>query len=205
MVSKPKQRLSADERQEQIILAAIELAGTRGLQGVTTQAMADALGLTQGAIFRHFSSKDAVWIAAIEWLRASLTAVLAEAAQGAGNPLDALERVFHAHVAFVTRYPAIPRIVFSGGMLEENAELKNAVQAMVSGYKAWLMELIDNAKEAGLVRREIDDAAAATMFLGMIQGLVIQFIIIGRNGSMREEAGKVFPIYLAGIKTEGAA
>lgn len=200
MQAKPKQRLSAEARQEQIIQVAVDLAGKRGLQGVTTQEMADAMGLTQGAIFRHFPTKDAIWIAAIQWLRESLMGVVGRAAKDATDPLDALERMFHAHVAFIGKYPAIPRIVFSGKMLDESPKLKALVQGIMTGYEARLVTLLGEAKSAGLVRPELDERAAATLFLGMIQGLVVQIKIIGVDRSMADEARKVFPIYLAGIK-----
>lgn len=205
MEIKPKQRLSAEARQEQIIQVAVDLAGKRGMQGVTTQEMADAMGLTQGAIFRHFPTKDAIWIAAINWLRESLMGVLGAAVRDAKDPLDALERMFHAHVSFISRYPAIPRIVFSGKMLDENPKLKALVQGILSGYEARVVKLLLEAKAAGLVRSDLDEGGAATLFLGMIQGLVVQIKIIGVDRSMQEEARKVFPIYLAGIKGGSAA
>lgn len=202
MEPKPKQRLSAEARQEQIIQVAVDLAGERGMQGVTTQDMADVMGLTQGAIFRHFSSKDAIWLAAMGWIRERLMGVLGTAAKGASDPLDALEHMFYAHVNFIAKHPAIPRMVFSGQMLHDNPKLKALVQEIVSGYEERLVKLLREAREAGLVWPELDEQSAAVLFIGMIQGLVVQIAIFGAKRSLLEEARKVFPIYLAGIKAE---
>jgi len=199
MEPKPKQRLSAEARQEQIIQVAVDLAGERGMQGVTTQDMADAMGLTQGAIFRHFPSKDAIWLAAMNWVRERLMGVLGAAAEGAGDPLDALERMFYAHVNFIAKHPAIPRMVFSGQMLHDNPKLKALVQEILSGYEARLAALLRAAREAGLARADLDEQSAAILFIGMIQGLVVQITIFGAPRSLPEEARKIFPIYLAGI------
>ena len=74
---------------------AIDLAAKRGVESVTTQDMADAMGLTQGAIFRHFPTKDDIWLAAIHWVRRRLMRVVVDAAATQReNPLDALERMF---------------------------------------------------------------------------------------------------------------
>jgi len=78
------------------------------------------MGLTQGAIFRHFPSKDAIWLAAMGWIRERLMGVLGVATDGASDPLDALERMFYAHVGFIAKHPAIPRMVFSGQMLHDS-------------------------------------------------------------------------------------
>lgn len=202
MLPKPKQRLSAEARQEQIIQVAVDLAGERGMQGVTTQDMADAMGLTQGAIFRHFPSKDAIWLAAMGWVRERLMGVLGAAAQGAADPLEALERMFHAHVNFIAKHPAIPRMVFSGQMLHDSPKLKALVQEIISGYEDRLMVLLREAREAGLARADLDEQSAAILFIGMIQGLVVQITIFGARRSLTEEARKVFPVYLAGIRAE---
>ena len=53
-----KRRLSSEDRQSEIIRVAVELAADKGVDSVTTQDMADAMQLTQGAIFRHFATKD---------------------------------------------------------------------------------------------------------------------------------------------------
>lgn len=202
MEPKPKQRLSAEARQEQIVQVAVDLAGERGMQGVTTQDMADAMGLTQGAIFRHFPSKDAIWLAAMGWIRERLMGVLGAAAQGASDPLDALERMFFAHVGFIDKHPAIPRMVFSGQMLHDSPKMKALVQEIVSGYEDRLIALLHEAREAGLARDDLDEQSAAILFIGMIQGLVVQITIFGARRSLLDEARKVFPVYLAGIKME---
>lgn len=199
MKPKPKQRLSAEERQDQIIRVAVDLAGERGMQGVTTQDMADAMGLTQGAIFRHFPSKDAIWLAAMGWIRERLMGVVGAAADGASDPLDALEQMFYAHVGFIAKHPAIPRMVFSGQMLHDSPKLKALVREILSGYEDRLVALLREAQELEMVQDDLDVQSAAILFVGMIQGLVVQITIFGAQRSLLEEARKVFPIYLAGI------
>ena len=55
-----RKRLGADERREEIIRVTLELAARQGVDDVTTQDMAQAMGVTQGAVFRHFPSKEAL-------------------------------------------------------------------------------------------------------------------------------------------------
>ena len=76
----PRKRLGADERREEIIRVTLELAAKQGPDDVTTQDMAEAMGVTQGAVFRHFPSKDAIWLAVMQWVRDRLMGVLGRAA-----------------------------------------------------------------------------------------------------------------------------
>lgn len=195
-----KRRLSADERQQEIVRVAMELAARQGVDEVTTQDMAQAMNLTQGAIFRHFPTKDAIWLAAMRWVREQLMKVVEKAARGAVDPLDALERMFFAHLAFIGKHPAIPRLVFFDQLQRKNPELKRLIQEIMTGYEARIATLLAEAKNAGLVRADLDENSAATLFIGMIQGLVIQSSIFGNTCSIKEQAQWVFPIYLAGVR-----
>ena len=56
----PRRRLSANERRDQIIDAAIVLFGARGYNGTTTRALADAAGVSEATVFKHFPTKDAL-------------------------------------------------------------------------------------------------------------------------------------------------
>lgn len=195
-----KRRMGAEERQEEIVQVAIDLAAKNGVESVTTQDMADAVGLTQGAIFRHFPTKDDIWLAAINWVRRRLMSVVEAAAARSENPLEALEGIFLAHVSFVAKHPAIPRLVFSDYLQRRDSRLKQLIQEIITGYESRIAGLLGQAKAAGLARSDLDEGSAATLFIGMIQGLVLQSNIFAGRRSLLDEARKVFPIYLNGIR-----
>lgn len=197
----PRKRMGAEERQEEIVKVAMDLAAKHGVESVTTQDMANEMGLTQGAIFRHFPTKDEIWLAAIGWVRSHVMAVVGAAAKGSDNPLSALENMFFAHVAFVAKHPAIPRLVFSDHLLRRDTRMKQAIQQIITGYESKIATLLAEGKAAGLVRTDLDEASAATLYIGMLQGLVLQSTIFSGARSLPEEAKKVFPIYLNGIRS----
>lgn len=57
-------RLTAAERKTQLVDVAIAMFGQRGYRGATTKAIAEAAGVSEATIFRHFPSKDDLYIAA---------------------------------------------------------------------------------------------------------------------------------------------
>ena len=64
--SRPRKRLTAAGRREQLLNVAISVFGARGFGGSTTKAIAAAAGVSEATIFRHFPSKDALYVAALE-------------------------------------------------------------------------------------------------------------------------------------------
>lgn len=197
---KPRQRLSTEERQDEIVKAAVELAGLHGIDNVTTQEIAESVGVTQGAIFRHFPTKDTIWVAVVHWIRGRLMSAVDRAASQAADPIDALERIFYAHIVFAEKHPVAPRL-----LLATNALLKQLLQEMLSAYEGRVCALLAQAKADDLVRADLDEHHAASLYTAMIQGLVIRVLVLGAKKSLLGEARKVFPIYLAGIGAQAAA
>ena len=196
-----KRRLSSEERQSEIIRVAVELAAEKGVDSVTTQDMADAMHLTQGAIFRHFAKKDDIWIAVIEWVRERLMKMLDKAAAEATDPLNAVERMFFAHIMFISKHPAIPRLMFSELLHKKSSKLRQLIQGIIAGYEAKISGLLEDAKSQSLVPADLDSQSAAVLYIGMIQGLVMQSSVFGGKHALQQQAEKTFPIFLHGIKT----
>lgn len=196
-----KRRLSSEERQSEIIRVSIELAAEKGVDSVTTQDMADAMQLTQGAIFRHYATKDDIWVAVVEWIRDRLMKVVGKAAADATDPLNAIERMFFAHIAFISKHPAIPRLLFSELLHKKNSKLRQLIEGIISGYEARIAGLLEEAKTQALVSADLDSQSAAVLYIGMIQGLVMQSSIFGGKRALQQQAEKTYPIFLHGIKS----
>ncbi|RPJ44943.1 MAG: TetR/AcrR family transcriptional regulator, partial [Betaproteobacteria bacterium] len=143
MSDKPvRKRLGADERREEIIRVTLELAARQGVDDVTTQDMAQAMGVTQGAVFRHFPSKDAIWLAVMQWVRDRLMSVLGRAAGQGCDPLDALQRMFFAHIDFIAGHPAIPRVLMSENLHGRSPALRQLVTEIMLAYEAKIAGLL---------------------------------------------------------------
>lgn len=194
---KKRERMSAELRRDTIVQTALDLAAKRGIDRVTTQDMARSLGLTQGAIFRHFATKDEIWLAVVDWIRNQVVQNLASISDTA--PLAALEKLFFAQTGFIAQYPAIPRLMFTDLIHTENTTIKQLIQGMVNGFEERVAGLLRLAKEQGTVAKELDEYAAATLFLGMIQGLAVQAAMFGPRRGIPGQAKKVFPLFLSGV------
>lgn len=196
-----RKRLGADERREEIIRVTLDLAAKQGVDDVTTQDMAQAMGVTQGAVFRHFPSKDAIWLAVMQWVRERLLAVLGAAAASGRDPLDALERMFFAHIEFIAAHPAIPRVLMSEHLHGRGGALRRLVTEIMLSYEAKISGLLEAARVQGLARPDLDPHAAATLYIGMIQGLVLQASILRDQRTLSKEAVRTFPVYLQAVRS----
>jgi AcrR family transcriptional regulator len=192
-------RLSTEERQTEIVATALHLACETSPALITTAEIAAAIGVTQGAVFKHFPTKDAIWLAAMRWVREALMQKLQAAADQAATPLDALAAMFRAHVEFVVAHPGVPRFIFHELQQPADSPAKLEVRAVLQGYRKLLIRQLAESKERRLVSPDLDLEAAATGFIGLIQGLVMQSMLTGRTAGMRQQAGALFDLYRRGL------
>ena len=197
-----RKRLGADERREEIIRVTLDLAAQQGVDDVTTQDMAQAMGVTQGAVFRHFPSKDAIWLAVMQWVRDRLLGVLGRAATQGHDPLDALQRMFFAHINFIAGHPAIPRVLMSEHLHGRSPALRQLVTGIMLDYETKITGLLNDAQAQGLARADLDTHAAATLYIGRIQGLVLQTSILRGQRTLAAEAARTFPIFLQAVRPQ---
>ncbi len=193
--------LPAETRRAVTVEAVIELAAERDPGEITTAAIASHMKLTQGALFRHFPSKDAIWEAVMEWVAERLLARVDRAAAQATSPLAALQAIFLAHADFVAEHPGVPRMLFGELQRAEATPAKRLARTLLERYGERIRRLLEAGKAAGEVSAALDIEAAATLFVGTLQGLIMQSMLAGDLLRIRRDAPRVFAIYLAGIRS----
>ena len=199
-MSQRPQYLSAEDRRAATVQAVVDLAAEQNPAEITTTAIADRMGLTQGALFRHFPTKEAIVEATMSWVGERLLVSVDKAAEGAASPAAALEAMFMTHIDFVSKHPGVPRMLF--GELQRSGETlaKRMVQTLIRQYEQRLRRLMEAGKAQGELDAGLDVDAAAVLFIGTIQGLVMQSMLSGDLLSMRADAPGVFAIYQRGMR-----
>jgi AcrR family transcriptional regulator len=193
--------LPAEERRAVTVETVIELAAEQNPSVITTAAIAKRMGLTQGALFRHFPNKDAILKAVMEWVAERLLSRVDKAVEGVSSPLAALEAMFMAHVAFVSEHPGIPRLLFGELQRAEVSPAKRMAKTLIQRYGERLHKLIEEGKAQGELDAALNVEAAAGLFIGTIQGLVMQSLLAGDLKRMRDDAPGIFAIYCRGIRS----
>lgn len=191
--------MPAEERRAATVEAMVELAAEQNPSEITTAAIAEQMGLSHGALFRHFRSKEAILEAVMTWVSERLLARVDRAAAGAPSPLAALEAVFMTHIDFVARHPGVPRMLFGELQRPDERLPRRMAKTLLQHYGQRIEVLLVDGKAAGELDPGLDVEAAVLGFTGSVQGLVMQSLLSGDAGQMREQARRVFAIYRRGI------
>ncbi|MCP5400565.1 MAG: TetR/AcrR family transcriptional regulator [Sphingomonas sp.] len=185
--------LSADQRRAEAVATVIELAATHDPAVMTTGQIASAMGVSQGALFRHFPDKMAIWTAVLEWTCGELNHRLDVLPNS--PPLSRLEAILAAHVDFVIKRPGVPRILFGELQRAGDTPTKAVTRQLMAGYRARVARELHAAREAGDIAGGTDVEAATVLFLAMVQGMVMQGLAIDDFSSMPALAHRLFGLF----------
>jgi len=198
-------RLPRGRRKQQIVEIVLDLISQRGVEAVSIQLIADTIGISQPAVFRHFPNKEAIWLAVMDWLEQRLVAIYSAAGDNGEAELVVLSRMFLEHVKLIERYPALAKLVFSDQLRLQYPSLQARFGKIHKAYAERLAAVINRAKSDGAVGDVVAAKDAATMFLSLIQGLGFQFAIARSPMKLSTEAERVLALYLQAITSSANA
>lgn len=194
-----REYLPSEDRRAATVGAVIALAADHDPGEISTTAIAKHMGVTQGALFKHFPTKDAILEAVMTWVADRLLARVDSAVSAMPTASQALEAMFLAHTSFVTEHPGVPRMMFGELQRAGSTAPKRMAATMLRQYAERLRLQLERGRASGEFAPQLDMEAAATLFVGTIQGLVMQALIAGDVQRISRDAPRVFAIYLRGI------
>lgn len=156
-----------------VAAAAYGAIAAGGLKALRLKAVAQAAGVSQGALLHHFADKRAVTLAAIrtalELARVDAEVHLAESPDGAGPVLRAMIDEFRAFFMSERFWVAIGITIEASKDAELYPTLREEVASLRKPvYAAWAQRLVANGWDQAAADRTVRSAAA------MISGLAIR-------------------------------
>jgi AcrR family transcriptional regulator len=198
-----RERLSGGERRRQIIEAAINLFSRKGFRGTTTHEIADAAGISEAMIFKHFATKQDLY-SAIIGVKSETEELLASAAKAARGKHDAevLRAVGLKMLEQTERDPSLMRLLLFSAL--EGHELSEIFfESRVRRLHEFLSSYIRKGVEEGRFR-PVDPLIVARGFIGMVVHYLLIHEVFGVKRPPRsspEEVVELFvSIFLKGIQ-----
>ncbi|PSM19720.1 TetR/AcrR family transcriptional regulator [Nitratireductor sp. StC3] len=189
-------RKTAAARKAEIVATMLRLADELGPDRLTTQAVADAVGLTQPGVFRHFATKQALWQAVAEAIDATMSRAWRAALAESAAPLDRLALLVRTQLRQIESHPAIPAILHSRELQSENAALRDRFRSLMMRFQALLRAELTAAREAGLIRGDVDPNDGAILLISLVQGLAIRWALGNRLFALETEGARLLDAQL---------
>ena len=165
-----------ESRRRQIIDAAVECFSREGFHRTTMQDIVREAGLSPGAIYSYFSSKDDI-IEAIADERHAWEGELIAAARRDGDAGGALHRLARSFFAALSDPGEIKRRRIGVQIWAEalrNPPILKMVRSGVDKPRLILAELVRDAQKRSELPRNLDADAVARVMIALFQGFILQ-------------------------------
>lgn len=195
----PPPRLSdpCQRRREQILDAAARLFAEQGFDDAATQGLADEIGVGKGTIYRHFPSKEAMFLAAVDRAMGRLRQRMDEAIAAEDDPLLQVSRGVEAFLTYFEDEPEALEL-----LVQERAQFKDRDRPTFQQHREkvrpqWLdryRRLIADGRVRPMPPDRISDVFAAALY-----GSVFLRYFSGRPGDFRADAADILDVIFLGI------
>jgi len=152
------------ERAEEILEAARQLFGERGVHGVSVRDIAERAGVKKAAVFYYFDGKDDLLERILARYYAAHREALAEAFAASGDLRVRLHGTVDAYLDFVRDHASDARLV--QGLIASNPEWHAQIQRNLEPLFRWTEDALSELSTAG-------GAVAARQFFLTLSGAVI--------------------------------
>ncbi len=163
-------RMAGVDRRQQIIEVALELFSRRGFQGTTTREIAQAAGVNEATIFRHFATKSELYEAIIDWKSCADDLVELERALEetlkTGDDRALFEAVALRILSINDNDPHTLRLMLYSGLEGHGlAEIffRNHIVRVFQKLAGFIARRVEEGRY-----REVDPMTAVRAFIGMI-------------------------------------
>jgi AcrR family transcriptional regulator len=153
-------------RQAEIADAILRVVGREGIAALTMERLGREMGLTSGALFRHFPTRAAMLNEAARRAVALLEATFPPASL---PPLERLRQFLTARSALAAQHPGLPQLVFSeqfGKALPPKGA--RALRGVVLRTRDFLAEALAEAARGGELRDDLPPEELALVVLGSL-------------------------------------
>ena len=169
-------RLAPGERRVQILqtLAQMLESGER----VTTAALAERLGLSEAALYRHFASKAQMFEGLIAFIEDSLFGLVTQIGLQPQPAADRARRLVGALLQFGERNPGMARVMVGDALALEHPRLGVRIHHLFDKLEASLRQWLRDA-DADSATPTVDANAHAAVLLAYAQGRLLRYVRSG--------------------------
>jgi AcrR family transcriptional regulator len=194
----------SEERRAQILEAALEVFARQGFHDARMDDIALASGLSKGALYLYYKSKDAI----IGALLHTLFSVMMRSAQAIehadGSARDRILRItqrFADEVDLLSK--ALPVMLEFYAVAARDRVVRASMGEMLDGYRALLTQVLRQGIERGELRAE-DPEGLAVALIAIWEGMTLLWAMMPDRIRWREQATLAITVFLDGLAYQPA-
>jgi len=172
------ERLDTETRQGQIKKAVLEIISSEGIGKLSTRNLASKIGVTEGALFRHFSSKKEIMLAILNDVKNELVAAQEKITYS--STIGADKKLFEflcIHIKYLIENKGVTILLFSEAAHMNDLHLKKGLRDILLTQKEYISRIINQGMSEGIWDKSLNVENVATLYMGIPISLNIEMIL----------------------------
>jgi AcrR family transcriptional regulator len=198
---KNRKRRNTLVRQRQIIEAARGLIIKYGSEHVTVRKIAEEIGISEGALYRHFKSKREILLFLIQHIKEYLLNDFPKKTSSK-YILCTLENTLKNHLSSMEQRKGISFLVIAEILSMGDRGLNRRALEVLKKYIDDIKKLLLEGIKTGEIRQNIDPEMTAYVFLGAIQGLITIWALSDYNFILEKKFKPLWKVLCQAIKRD---
>jgi AcrR family transcriptional regulator len=186
MPKKIQKRRNTEVRRRQIADAARELIIRYGSEHITGRRIAKEIGITEGAIYRHFKSKRDILSFLIEDIEATLVADIERGMTSGATPLQVIDNTMKSHISSIEQRRGVTFLVIAEIISLGDKKLNRQASEVLNRYTGRIGDIISEGVKSGEIRDDVPPGTAAILLSATIHGLVNLWALSNYSFSLEE-------------------
>lgn len=189
-------------RQKEIILAAIKIIATKGYQELTTKHLAEEVGVSEAALYRHFDSKTDLIHKILEYFQQVAHEAMGDIHDTIKDPLKQIKAFVMNRYKLFMQNPDLAKVMFSEEIFQNDRSLAEHNLTIMHIHRDQLLASINQAQERGEIRQDLEAIQLFRIIVGSMRLLVTQWQLCGNQFELLSEGEKLWKTITKIIKKE---
>lgn len=190
------------DRQLEIIESAGKILTASGVSGLTIKNLAKEMNFSESAIYRHFTSKEEIIVALLEFLARSMDERYTKAISSEQSPENKFTTLFQNQFSFFKKNPHFVAAVFSDGLMEESQRINETILKIMGVKMKHLLPIILEGQQKKVFTSSITSDELVHIIMGTFRLQMYKWRVANFQFDIIRNGEKMIQTVLTLIKTK---
>ena len=179
-------------RQIEIMEAATNRISKFGIQNLTIKTLAEDIGLSEPALYRHFKSKNEILWSLLEYFKTEMkNRIQSISFKPSDTTADELRAIFNSQLQTFTNKPAIVSVIFAESIFHYEENLSNKVAEIMDMMQDFVKANIKRGQELKQYNNFIGASILTTIIIGGMRMTVLKWKLSNHKSNLVKDGKAV--------------
>jgi len=190
---------TSSKTREKIIKAGAEIIAHEGLKRFTAKNLAQKVGISDAAIFKHFSSMEEIAEEILARFTGECLKKVEKVVEEELPPRQKLEKIIETHLELLEKSKGVVPVICLEFSRSNRKHIREKANAFLRAYAELVKKVLKEGVERGEFRDDLDLEEVAFSFIGFMQAKAFQWLLKGKRGKVVREGDTVKKLFLEGV------